>query len=140
MHSSCWYRRKQLKCVRDYRNPQNSWLTYSPRTSAIEYIPARFPARYLAAASGQVVNLYGRHIERAQHLYLPGARRGVFNPAGARNAEEIIVTESVLDACAVWSAGLRNVLSVYGVNGLTDDIRHPQSFAGVPRGAAAGCR
>lgn len=76
----------------------------------------------LDAASGQVVNLYGRHIERAQHLYLPGARRGVFNAAGARNADEIIVTESVIDAAAVWSAGVRNVQCVYGVNGLTEDL------------------
>ena len=76
----------------------------------------------LDAASGQVVNLYGRHVERAQHLYLPGARRGVFNAAGARNADEIIVAESVIDAAAVWSAGVRNVLPVYGVNGLTDEL------------------
>ena len=34
----------------------------------------------------------------------------------------MIVTESVVDAAAVWSAGLRNVLPVYGVNGLTDEI------------------
>jgi DNA primase catalytic core len=76
----------------------------------------------LDAASGQVVNLYGRHVERAQHLYLPGARRGVFNAAGARNVEEIVVTESVIDAAAVWSAGVRNVQCVYGVHGLTDEL------------------
>src|SRR5262245_36144290 len=82
------------------------------------------------AASGQVVNLYGRYagiheslyLPGAQHLYLPGARRGVFNPQGARNTDEVIVTESVIDAAAVWSAGLRNVLPAYGVNGLTDEI------------------
>ena len=82
------------------------------------------------AASGQAVNLYGRYsgkheslyLPGAQHLYLPGARRGVFNPQGARNTDEVIVTESVIDAAAVWSAGLRNVLPVYGVNGLTDEI------------------
>ena len=79
------------------------------------------------AANGQAVNLYGRHVERTQHLYLPGARRGVFNAAGARNADEIIVAESVIDACAVWSAGVRNILPVYGVNGLTDEfIQHLQ--------------
>ena len=76
----------------------------------------------LDAARGQAVNLYGRHTERAQHLYLPGARRGVFNAARARNADEIIVAESVIDACAVWSAGVRKVQCVYGVNGLTDDL------------------
>jgi DNA primase catalytic core len=82
------------------------------------------------AASGQVVNLYGRYAGKrdslylpgAQHLYLPGARRGVFNPEGARNADEVIVTESVIDAAAAWSVGLRNVLPVYGTNGLTDEI------------------
>lgn len=84
----------------------------------------------LDAASGQVVNLYGRYAGKreslylpgAQHLYLPGPRRGVFNPQGARNADEVIITESVIDAAAVWSAGLRNVLPAYGVNGLTDEI------------------
>lgn len=35
----------------------------------------------LNAASGSVVNLYGRHTARAQHLYLPGARRV---PSGRR--------------------------------------------------------
>src|SRR6266536_3008575 len=82
------------------------------------------------AASGRAVNLYGRYagtydslyLPGAQHLYLPGARRGGFNPQGARNADEVIVTESVIDAAAVWSAGLRNVIPAYGVNGLTDEI------------------
>jgi DNA primase len=80
--------------------------------------------------SNQVVNLYGRccgnndrlSLPGAQHLYLPGARRGVFNPQGARNTDEVIITESVIDACAVWSAGIRNVIPVYGTNGLTEEI------------------
>lgn len=76
----------------------------------------------LDAASGRAVNLYGRHLERAQHLYLPGVRRGVFNATGARNVEEVVVTESVMDAAAIWSAGVRNVQCVYGVHGLTDDV------------------
>jgi DNA primase len=82
------------------------------------------------AASGEAVNLYGRYAGKhdslylpgAQHLYLPGVRRGVFNPQGARNTDEVIVTESVIDAAAFWSVGLRNVMPVYGVNGLTDEI------------------
>ncbi len=74
------------------------------------------------AATGQVVNLYGRSIEGRRHLYLPGERRGVFNPQGARNTEEVIVTESVIDAAALWSAGLRNVIPTYGTTGLTDEI------------------
>jgi DNA primase catalytic core len=74
------------------------------------------------ANSGHVGGLYGRSIEGRRHLYLPGERRGVFNPQGAKNAEEVIITESVIDAAALWSAGLRNVIPVYGVNGLTEEI------------------
>ncbi|MGH9967445.1 MAG: CHC2 zinc finger domain-containing protein, partial [Pyrinomonadaceae bacterium] len=72
--------------------------------------------------SGHVVGLYGRSIEGRRHLFLPGERRGVFNPAGAKNADEVIVTESVIDAAALWSAGLRNVIPTYGTTGLTDEI------------------
>jgi DNA primase len=75
----------------------------------------------VAAESGQVVSLYGRHCERRQHLYLPGERRGVFNPQGARNTDEVIITESVIDAAALWSAGLRNVIPIYGTTGLTNE-------------------
>ena len=72
--------------------------------------------------SGHAVGLYGRSIEGRRHLYLPGERRGVFNPQGAKNTEEVIITESVIDAAALWSAGLRNVIPVYGVTGLTEEI------------------
>ena len=74
------------------------------------------------AVTGQVVNLYGRSIEGRRHLYLPGERRGIFNPQGAKNTDEVIVTESVIDAAALWSTGLRNVIPVYGVTGLTEEI------------------
>lgn len=80
----------------------------------------------LVAASGSynghVVGLYGRSIEGRRHLYLPGERRGVFNPQGAQNTDEVIVTESVIDAAALWSAGLRNVIPTYGTTGLTEEI------------------
>jgi DNA primase len=76
----------------------------------------------VAAPSCQVGSLYGRHVERRQHLYLPGERRGVFNPQGARNTDEVILTESVIDAAALWSAGLRNVIPLYGTTGLTEEI------------------
>ena len=76
----------------------------------------------VAAPSGQVVSIYGRHIERRQHLYLPGERRGVFNPQGARNTDEVIIVESVIDGTAMWSAGLRNAIPIYGTTGLTAEI------------------
>ncbi len=73
-------------------------------------------------AGGQVVDLYGRSIEGRRHLYLPGERRGVFNPQGAQNTDEVIMAESVIDAAVLWSAGLRNVVPTYGTTGLTDEI------------------
>jgi len=76
----------------------------------------------LVAASGHVVGLYGRSIAGRRHLYLPGERRGIFNPQGASNTDEVIITESVIDAAALWSAGLRNVIPTYGTTGLTDEI------------------
>ncbi|MGH9931729.1 MAG: CHC2 zinc finger domain-containing protein, partial [Pyrinomonadaceae bacterium] len=72
--------------------------------------------------SGHVVGFYGRSVEGRRHLYLPGERRGVFNPQGARNTDEVIITESVIDAAALWSAGLRNVVPAYGTTGLTEEI------------------
>ena len=74
------------------------------------------------AATGQVMNLYCRSIEGRRHLYLPGERRGIFNPQGAKNTDEVIMTESVIDAAALWSAGLRSVIPTYGTTGLTDEI------------------
>jgi hypothetical protein len=76
----------------------------------------------LVDSSGRVVSLYGRHTQRRLHLYLPGPHRGIFNPNGARSAEEVILTESILDAAALWGAGLHNVIPAYGVNGLTEEI------------------
>ena len=82
-----------------------------------------FPLVAAAGAnSDHVVGLYGRSIEGRRHLYLPGERRGIFNPQGARNTDDVIVTESVIDAAALWSAGLRNVIPTYGTTGLTDEI------------------
>jgi DNA primase len=76
----------------------------------------------LDPASGRVVSLYGRHIIKRLHLYLPGPHRGIFNAVGAKNNDEVILTESVIDACALWSIGIRNVVPVYGINGLTEEI------------------
>ena len=88
----------------------------------------------VAASSGQVVSLYGRHTERRQHLYLPGERRGIFNPQGARNTDEAIITESVIDAAALWSVGIRKVIPIYGTTGLTEEIVEHLRECRVKRG------
>ncbi|MBK9766945.1 MAG: toprim domain-containing protein [Chloracidobacterium sp.] len=74
------------------------------------------------AGTNQAVGLYARHTEKQQHLYLSGKRRGLFNPAEQKETDEIVLTESVIDALALWSIGIRNVTCAYGVNALTDEI------------------
>ncbi len=71
--------------------------------------------------SGAVVDLYGRATDRDQHLYLPGAKRGLFNAETLRGAEEVILTESIIDAMSCIEAGVMNVLPLYGTNGFTND-------------------
>ena len=68
-----------------------------------------------------VVGLYGRHVKRDQHLYLPGPRRGVFGWQAMKGASEVILTESVIDAVTLYQAGIRNVSAVYGTQGFTSD-------------------
>jgi DNA primase catalytic core len=73
--------------------------------------------------AGNVAGLYGRRLsdEEPKHLYLRGERRGVFNSIAARTNQSLIVTESIFDAMSLWSAGLRNVISLYGKDGWTSD-------------------
>jgi len=79
--------------------------------------------------SGEVVEIYGRKITAnlregtPDHLYLPGAHRGVWNEEALAASKEIILCESLIDALSFWSAGLRHVTASYGVNGFTADHR-----------------
>jgi DNA primase len=93
-------------------------------------------------AAGQVVNLYGRKVRNdlragtPAHLYLPGSpRRGVFNRAALTpgTSEELIVCEALIDALTFWCAGLRNVTSAYGVEGVTDELIEAIQAAGLAR-------
>jgi DNA primase len=83
--------------------------------------------------SGEVVEIYGRKITAnlregtPDHLYLPGAHRGVWNEEALAASKEIILCESLIDALSFWSAGLRHVTASYGVNGFTAD--HRAAFA-----------
>ncbi len=79
--------------------------------------------------AGETVQMYGRKITpnlrpgTPDHLYLPGAHRGVWNEAALVASKEIILCESLIDALTFWCAGYRNVTTSYGVNGFTDDHR-----------------
>jgi DNA primase len=91
------------------------------------------------AADGTVANLYGRKIRgdlragTAEHLYLPGPHRGVFNRAGIMGADEVILAEALIDALTFWCAGHRHVTSAYGAGGFTDEILAALVEAGVKR-------
>lgn len=74
-------------------------------------------------AHGAVVNLYGRHTAKRQHLYLPGPLAGVFNGTAVKAATELILTESIFDALSLCRAGFRNTIPIYGINGWTADHR-----------------
>lgn len=83
---------------------------------------------------GAVTGLYGRRIssnasKSAQtpsapglpdHLYLPGPRRGVWNGGAAKVYKDLVVTESIIDALSLYSVGIKNVIPLYGTNGLTE--------------------
>lgn len=70
---------------------------------------------------GNVVSIYGRGVDRDQHLYLPGPHRGLVNAQSAATAGEIVITESVIDALSFLEAGIVNVVPMYGTNGWTTD-------------------
>lgn len=74
--------------------------------------------------TGSIVNLYGRNIEEdneVSHLYLPGPRSGIVNRQAVKRSQTIILTESIIDALTLYDQGFKNVIPVYGVNGLIDD-------------------
>jgi DNA primase catalytic core len=80
---------------------------------------------------GDVGQMYGRKIaasgklreDTAEHLYLPGPLRGVWNEQALIASKEIILCEALIDALTFWCAGYRNVTTIYGVNNFTDEIK-----------------
>ena len=90
-------------------------------------------------SSGEVVEMYGRKITpnlregTPDHLYLPGAHKGVWNEEALSASKEIVLCESLIDALSFWNAGLRNVTASYGVNGFTADHRRAFEKHGIER-------
>ncbi len=79
----------------------------------------------LLSEGGDVVSLYGRRITddpgSARHLYLSGPRFGLVNRQAAKRSEILILTESIIDALTLYDRGFKNVMPIYGVNGLLDE-------------------
>ena len=81
---------------------------------------------------GNVCGIYGRRGTDAEppHLYLPGPHRGVWNGGSAKTNQILLITEAILDGLALWQAGFRNVIALYGTNGWTPD--HEALFKSNP--------
>ncbi len=70
---------------------------------------------------GAVVNLYGRNIDedcKIKHLYLPGKRNGLVNRQAAKRSQTLLLTESIIDSLTLYDQGFKNVMPIYGTNGL----------------------
>ena len=73
-----------------------------------------------------VGEIYGRRIDnkaKQKHFYLPGPHVGIFNSEALAASDEIVLCESVIDAVSFWCDGVRNVTTIWGVNGFTDELR-----------------
>jgi DNA primase len=79
-----------------------------------------------------VCGIYGRRITDGEplHLYQPGPHRGVWNGGSAKTNQVLLIAEAILDGLALWQAGFRNVIALYGTNGWTAD--HEALFKANP--------
>jgi DNA primase len=79
-----------------------------------------------------VCGIYGRRVNDGEpsHLYLPGPHRGVWNGGSAKTNQTLLIAEAILDGLALWQAGYRNVIALYGTNGWTAD--HEALFKANP--------
>lgn len=78
-----------------------------------------------------VTEIYGRKIRpdhkigktELKHGYLKGPHRGVWNAGAFKACDEIILCEALIDAMSFWVNGFKNVTSIYGTSGFSDDIK-----------------
>ena len=74
------------------------------------------------------VQLYGRRIQRAdksnRHLYLAKPLAGIFNHEALTDnqSQELIITESLIDALSFYQIGLKQVTCTYGTANFTDEL------------------
>ena len=73
------------------------------------------------------VGMYGRKLQEfdtgtISHLYLPNARKGIFNRQGAGSGTVVHLAESIIDSLSLVNSGITNTIPCYGTNGLTSEI------------------
>ena len=75
--------------------------------------------------AGHVVSFYGRRITAGAapaHLYLSGPHRGLLNRQAAKvYREELVLTESIIDALSLIILRIPSAIPCYGVNGFTEE-------------------
>lgn len=81
----------------------------------------------LLDSSGQVVSLYGRHTEKAEHHYLEGDHKGLFPGYPPPETSRLILTEAIIDAATLQQfpeiTNRYGILSLYGTNSFTGEHR-----------------
>jgi hypothetical protein len=89
---------------------------------------------------GNVVGIYGRKVAACEkgerHRYLAGELRGVLT-TGVKGATRVYITEAIFDALALWKAGFRSVVAMYGAKGWTP--HHEAIFTGAGITEAVMC-
>ncbi|NOY69849.1 MAG: toprim domain-containing protein, partial [Deltaproteobacteria bacterium] len=71
---------------------------------------------------GNIVTIYGRFFHQAtrRHVFLPHRSTGCWNIWIIKSCSDIILTESIMDALSIETAGYSNVISIQGTNGLSN--------------------
>lgn len=59
---------------------------------------------------GNVVSLYGRHIERKEDIYLRESHKSVFNIGALKVSKKIFLTESIMDSLSLIQMGVRETV------------------------------
>lgn len=87
--------------------------------------------------NGRVTTIYGRKTvaDAGRHYMLSCKREGLYLPKQGLNPQRpVIITESIIDALSLFTAGITNVLPLLGINGfLPDHLAYlkEQAFPGV---------
>ena len=74
-------------------------------------------------SQGNIINLYGRHIEKSGHYYLPGNHTGLYPKYPDPQKKKLIFTESIIDAATLLHIpeikDNYNIMALYGTKGMT---------------------
>lgn len=76
--------------------------------------------------NGDCLGVWGLSIEGGEGKYIPGPRVGVWNWQAMKRSRHVLLTSSILDALFLYQAGYKEVVPVWGPQGLTDD--HKRAF------------